>query len=216
MAIKLKLRGVDGKFVKGEVKHLEKAITRFGSNVIKDGRKILHSKKKTTQGNTLYSNYHYIMKSTKSTIELGLEFGDAADYWQYVDQGVQGTGGIKKGTTKKGELGKRGGTGLARGGNSRFKFDKSFDNPAGELVNALKRWIRNKPISLGDRSINSLAYAMGYAIRRRGLERTMFVSRPVEVHSKKIPDEVTEAFLLDVESLIGKLPSKQMEIQVKL
>ena len=44
----------------------------------------------------------------------------------------------------------------------------------------------------------------------------MFVSRPVEVHSKKIPDEVTEAFLLDVESLIGKLPSKQMEIQVKL
>ena len=208
MAIKLKLRGVDGKFVKGEVKHLEKAITRFGSNVIKDGRKILHNKKKTTQGNTLYSNYHYTMKSTKSTIELGLEFGDAADYWQYVDQGVQGTG-------SKGGRSKTTGQ-FTRAKGSEFKFDKSYDNPAGKLVNALKRWIRNKPISLGDRSINSLAYAMGYAIRRRGLERTMFVSRPVEVHSKKIPNEVTEAFLLDVESLIGKLPSKQMEIQVKL
>lgn len=206
MAIKLKLRGLDGKFVKGEVKHLEKAITRFGSNVIKDGRKILHNKKKTTQGNTLYSDYHYTMKSTKSTIELGLEFGDAADYWQYVDQGVKGTG-------SKGGRSKTTGQ-FTRGAGSPFKF--KYDNPGGALVNAIRGWIKNKPISLGDSNEIGTAFAIGYSIKRRGLERTMFVSRPVEVHSKKIPDEVTEAFLLDVESLIGKLPSKQMEIQVKL
>mgnify|MGYP003625023649 FL=1 len=206
MAIKLKLRGLDGKFVKGEVKHLEKAITRFGSNVIKDGRKILHNKKKTTQGNTLYSDYHYTMKSTKSTIELGLEFGDADDYWQYVDQGVKGTG-------SKGGRSKTTGQ-FTRGAGSPFKF--KYDNPGGALVNAIRGWIKNKPISLGDSNEIGTAFAIGYSIKRRGLERTMFVSRPVEVHSKKIPDEVTEAFLLDVESLIGKLPSKQMEIQVKL
>ena len=206
MAIKLKLRGLDGKFVKGEVKHLEKAITRFGSNVIKDGRKILHNKKKTTQGNTLYSDYHYTMKSTKSTIELGLEFGDAADYWQYVDQGVKGTG-------SKGGRSKTTGQ-FTRGAGSPFKF--KYDNPGGALVNAIRGWIKNKPISLMDGNEIGTAFAIGYSIKRRGLERTMFVSRPVEVHSKKIPDEVTEAFLLDVESLIGKLPSKQMEIQVKL
>ena len=206
MAIKLKLRGLDGKFVKGEVKHLEKAITRFGSNVIKDGRKILHNKKKTTQGNTLYSDYHYTMKSTKSTIELGLEFGDADDYWQYVDQGVKGTG-------SKGGRSKTTGQ-FTRGAGSPFKF--KYDNPGGALVNAIRGWIKNKPISLMDGNEIGTAFAIGYSIKRRGLERTMFVSRPVEVHSKKIPDEVTEAFLLDVESLIGKLPSKQMEIQVKL
>ena len=206
MAIKLKLRGLDGKFVKGEVKHLEKAITRFGSNVIKDGRKILHNKKKTTQGNTLYSDYHYTMKSTKSTIELGLEFGDADDYWQYVVQGVKGTG-------SKGGRSKTTGQ-FTRGAGSPFKF--KYDNPGGALVNAIRGWIKNKPISLGDSNEIGTAFAIGYSIKRRGLERTMFVSRPVEVHSKKIPDEVTEAFLLDVESLIGKLPSKQMEIQVKL
>ena len=206
MAIKLKLRGLDGKFVKGEVKHLEKAITRFGSNVIKDGRKILHNKKKTTQGNTLYSDYHYTMKSTKSTIELGLKFGDADDYWQYVDQGVKGTG-------SKGGRSKTTGQ-FTRGAGSPFKF--KYDNPGGALVNAIRGWIKNKPISLGDSNEIGTAFAIGYSIKRRGLERTMFVSRPVEVHSKKIPDEVTEAFLLDVESLIGKLPSKQMEIQVKL
>lgn len=212
MAIQLKLRGPDGKFVKGDVKHLEKAITKFGSNLIKDGRKILHKSKKTTQANTLYNEYHYTMKSTSSTISLGLEFGKAESYWQFVDKGVEGTGGVKKGTTKKGELGARGGTGLARGRGSGFKFDKSFDNPKGKLVNALRDWIKNKPIGLGDKSDLSLAYAMGYTIRRRGLERTMFVSRPIEIHSKKLPNEVTEAFLLDLESLVGKLP-KEMVIK---
>lgn len=46
MAIKLKLRSPDGKYVKGDVKHLEKALTKFGSNVIKEGRKILNQKRK--------------------------------------------------------------------------------------------------------------------------------------------------------------------------
>ena len=46
MAIKLKLRGPDGKYVKGNVKHLEKSLTKFGSKVIKEGRRILNQKKK--------------------------------------------------------------------------------------------------------------------------------------------------------------------------
>ena len=198
MAIKLKLRGLDGKFVKGEVKHLEKAITRFGSNVIKDGRKILHNKKKTTQGNTLYSDYHYTMKSTKSTIELGLEFGDADDYWQYVDQGVKGTG-------SKGGRSKTTGQ-FTRGAGSPFKF--KYDNPGGALVNAIRGWIKNKPISLMDGNEIGTAFAIGYSIKRRGLERTMFYSKPVEKALKTLPDELTEAFRLDFSKLIDKLPSK--------
>tara|TARA_R100000808_G_C2122163_1_gene133225 strand:- start:510 stop:1130 length:621 start_codon:yes stop_codon:yes gene_type:complete len=204
MAIQLKLRGPDGKFVKGDVKHLEKAITKFGSNLIKDGRKILHKSKKTTQANTLYNEYHYTMKSTSSTISLGLEFGKAESYWQFVDEGVEGTGSAEGRSKTTGQF--------TRGRGSGFKFDKSFDNPKGKLVNALRDWIKNKPIGLGDKSDLSLAYAMGYTIRRRGLERTMFVSRPIEIHSKKLPNEVTEAFLLDLESLVGKLP-KEMVIK---
>ena len=40
MGVKLKLRSPDGKYVKGDVKHLEKALTKFGSNVIQKGRRI--------------------------------------------------------------------------------------------------------------------------------------------------------------------------------
>ena len=205
MAIKLKLRSPDGKYVKGDVKHLEKALTRFGSNVIKEGRKILNQKKKRTQENTLFNDYHYTMKSSSSTITFGFEFGRASDYWEFVDQGVRGTGGAKKGRTAKGEQSARGGTGVARGGDSPFKF--KYDNPKGDLVKAIRGWIKNKPISLGNMNETGLAFAIGYSIKRRGLERTMFYTKPVNKALRKLPNELTEAFRLDLEKLVGKLPN---------
>tara|TARA_R100000654_G_scaffold8854_2_gene20555 strand:- start:395 stop:1036 length:642 start_codon:yes stop_codon:yes gene_type:complete len=206
MAVVFRLRGPDGKFVKGEAKNLEKAMTTFGSNVVKGGRAILNQKKKRTQENTLFNQFHYTMSSTDSTITMGFDFGDANDYWQFVDQGVRGTGGAKKGRTAKGEQSARGGTGVARGAGSDFKF--KYDNPKGDLVNAIRGWIKNKPISLGDMNETGLAFAIGYSIKRRGLERTMFYSRPVEKALKTLPDELTEAFRLDFSKLIDKLPSK--------
>jgi len=192
MAVKLKLRSPDGKYVKGDVKHLEKALTKFGSNVIKEGRKILNRKKKRTQENTLFNDYHYKMKSSSSTITFGFEFGGADDYWEYIDQGVIGVGGFK-------------GSGNARGGGSSFKF--KYANPGGAMVNAIKGWIKNKPVSLGDSNINSAAWGIGYSIKRRGLERTMFYSKPVNKALRTLPSELTEAFRLDVENLVGKLPN---------
>ena len=193
MAVTLRLRGVDGKYVKGDAKNLQKSMTTFASNVIKDGRAILNEKGKRTKTDTLFKDYHYTMKSTSSTISLGFEFGGADDYWQFIDQGVQGVGGFK-------------GSGNARGAGSPFRF--KYANPGGKLVNALTSWIGNKPISVGDMNEVGLAFAIGYSIKRRGLERTMFYTRPVENALKTLPDDVLEAFRLDFSKLIDKLPSK--------
>jgi hypothetical protein len=193
MAVVFRLRGPDGKFVKGDAKNLEKAMTTFGSNVVKEGRAILNQKGKRTQDNTLFNQFHYTMSSTDSTISMGFEFGDADDYWQFVDQGVKGVGGFK-------------GSGMARGAGSPFKF--KYANPGGAMVNAIRGWIKNKPISLMDGNEIGTAFAIGYSIKRRGLERTMFYSKPVEKALKTLPDELTEAFRLDFSKLIDKLPSK--------
>jgi len=193
MAVVLRFRGPDGKYVKGNAKNLEKAMTTFASNVIKDGRAILNQEKKTTQTNTLFNQYSYDMKSTNSTVTLGFDFGDASDYWQFVDQGVQGVGGFK-------------GSGRAMGAGSPFKF--KYANPGGAMVNAIKGWIKNKPASLSGSNENSAAWAIGYSIKRRGLQRTMFYSRPVEKALQTPPDEVSEAFRLDFSKLIDKLPNK--------
>jgi len=198
MAVVFRLRGTDGKFIKGEAKNLEKAMTTFGSNVVKGGRAILNQKKKRTQENTLFNQFHYTMSSTDSTISMGFDFGDANDYWQFVDQGVKGTG-------SKGGRSKTTGQ-FTRGAGSPFKF--KYDNPGGALVNAIRGWIKNKPISLGNMNEIGLAFAIGYSIKRRGLERTMFYSKPVEKALKTLPDELTEAFRLDFSKLIDKLPSK--------
>tara|TARA_R110001583_G_C5597669_1_gene404279 strand:- start:930 stop:1448 length:519 start_codon:yes stop_codon:yes gene_type:complete len=168
-------------------------MTTFASNVIKDGRAILNEKGKRTKTDTLFKDYHYTMKSTSSTISLGFEFGGADDYWKFIDQGVQGVGGFK-------------GSGNARGAGSPFRF--KYANPGGKLVNALTSWIGNKPISVGDMNEVGLAFAIGYSIKRRGLERTMFYTRPVENALKTLPDDVLEAFRLDFSKLIDKLPSK--------
>ena len=57
MAVTLRLRGVDGKFVKGNTKNLEEAMIKFGSKVIQDGRVILNSKGKRTASDALYNDY---------------------------------------------------------------------------------------------------------------------------------------------------------------
>jgi hypothetical protein len=193
MAVVFRLRGTDGKFVKGNAKNIEKAMTKFGSKVIKEGRAILNQKGKRTQENTLFNQYHYTMSSTDSTISMGFEFGDADDYWQFVDQGVKGVGGFK-------------GSGMARGGNSPFKF--KYARPTIAMRAAISDWIKNKPISIKDDNEIGATFAIGYSIKRRGLERTMFYSRPVEKALKTLPDELTEAFRLDFSKLINKLPSK--------
>ena len=198
MAVVFRLRGVDGKFVKGNTKNVEKSMTKFASNVIKEGRAILQQKGKRTQSNTLFNDYHYTMKADKSSITLGFEFGGANDYWQFVDQGVEGTGSVGGRSKTTGQF--------TRGKGSDFKF--KYDNPGGGLVNAIQGWIKNKPISLGDMNENSVAWAMGYSIKRRGLERTMFYSRPVEKALQTLPDDLTEAFRLDFSKLINKLPNK--------
>ena len=198
MAVVFRLRGVDGKFVKGNTKNVEKSMTKFASNVIKEGRAILQQKGKRTQSNTLFNDYHYTMKADKSSITLGFEFGGANDYWQFVDEGVQGVGYVDAGEDVERQQ--------LRGQGSHFKF--KYANPGGKLVNAIKGWMMNKPVSLSNKNENSAAWAIGYSIKRRGLERTMFYSRPVEKALQTLPDDLTEAFRLDFSKLINKLPNK--------
>ena len=61
-----------------------------------------------------------------------------------------------------------------------------------------------------------LAFAIGYSIKRRGLERTMFFSRPLEALYSKMTDKVTKAYADDVESLINKMDTVIAEIKSDL
>ena len=191
MALKLILRNPDGTFTRGSLKNAEKQFTKFGSNVIKEGRKILNQKKKRNKG-TLFNDFHYTLNVKRTSMDMGFKFGRAEKYWDFVDEGVRGFGGFK-------------GRGRARGMGSPYKFH--YDNPGGELVQALKR---------GYGLSTSRAFAAGYNIKRRGLERTQFYSKPMKEQLKKLPDELLKGFAQDIDKLITDIPKRMIVVREKM
>ena len=197
MAIRLTLRNPDGTFTKGSLKNAEKQFTKFGSNVIEGGRKILNQKKKRNKG-TLFNDFHYTLNVRQTTMRMGFRFGGAEKYWDFVEEGVRGFGVMKKG-------GRRGVTGVARGQGSPYKFN--YANPEGDLVQALKR---------GYGLSTSRAFAAGYSLKRRGLERTQFYSRPIKEQLKKLPKELLKGFSQDIGKLIKDIPERMVVVREKI
>tara|TARA_Y100001973_G_C5208162_1_gene343210 strand:- start:7534 stop:8181 length:648 start_codon:yes stop_codon:yes gene_type:complete len=192
-----------GRFSRGPATNSIKAFKDFGTEIVTKGKKILKKSEKKGSG-TLINDYKYKFKKTKNSMELTFEFGGAKDYWKFIDQGVVGTGGASTSRTKSGEQSARGGTGVARGRGSKYKF--KYDNPAGKLVEALEGWISSRSIPLKNKmTITQTAFAMGYSIKRRGLERTLFFTKPMDQMYKKMQNRVLKAYEKDFEKVVAKM-----------
>ena len=174
---------------------------QLGAIVVKKGKEALKKDKKQTKANTLYKDFDYLVSSDKQGVFVEWEFGGAEDYWNFVDQGVKGSGGYKPGKKYKS---KRGGTGLMRGQGSPFSFKKK--NIARGV--ALK-WIANKPLKLRNEkgqfeeksqaNLKSAAFLIGRAIAQRGLTRTLFFTKPYNEEVNKYENKITQAFADDLE-----------------
>ena len=167
------------------------AMQFLGNNVVKESRSILKKKKKQTKSNALYRGLDYLVTAQQNTVTLEFEFGRAEDYWQFVDEGVKGSGGFK-------------GSGRMRGQGSPFRFRKK--NIAKGVV---EKWIANKPLRLRGtdgkfmaktkNNIKSAAFLIGRAIAQRGLERTQFFSKPFTQQFTRQADAIVEALADDIE-----------------
>lgn len=78
---------------------------------------------------------------------------------------------------------------------------------------AIRSWIKSKPIRLRDLKtgqflkttksrIDSLAFLIGRKIKEKGIAATNFLSDPFEKAFKDLPDEIIEAFGLDIEAFL--------------
>ena len=163
------------------------ALQKLGSNVVTEGKSILKKKKKTTSGNTLYYEFDYMVTASKDSVTLEFEFGNADDYWMFVDEGVRGAGGFK-------------GSGRARGQGSPFKYSAKM--PPRRFID---KWIVSKPLKAGRDekgrfvSRKSLAFLIQRSIFQRGLERTQFFSKPFTEQLNKQTENITKAFADDLE-----------------
>ena len=171
-----------------ELKNTIQAMQKLGNKVVREGKGILkrfkpHSK---ISSGALYNDFDYTVRGQKESVSLIFDFGRASDYWDFVDEGVKGSGGFK-------------GSGRMRGQGSPFRFRKK--NIAKGVV---AKWIQNKPIKLRGKdgkfmkktkaNIKSAAFLIGRAIAQRGLQRTQFFTRPFTKELKNQTDDIVRAF----------------------
>jgi len=186
----------------------------LGKTVVDKSRRNLVTAKpysKKTSRNTLYDGIQYNVKGGQDGVELEWSFGGAEDYWQFVDQGVRGSGKSVGGTTKSGKQAKRGGTGTLRAKNSPFAFTNKM--PPRRFID---KWIVSKPLKQARNSKGqfitrkSMAYLIQRSIFRKGLYRTLFFTKPYEQDVNAFMPKIVDAYAGDLLDSLEKLLNPEL------
>jgi hypothetical protein len=160
-------------------------LDKFGKYVVQQSRTNLTKKDKKDRGE-LYNSLGYELEVGKNSFSLSFKM---TDYGQFVDKGVKG----KVSSTKA--------------PNSPFRFGTGTGRKGG-LTDGINGWVKRKRFQFKDKkgkfmSYESTAYLIRNSIYNKGLKTTNFFTRPFELAFKKLPDELVEAFALDMENLLN-------------
>ena len=173
---------------------VKKALDIFGKSVIKQSRTQL-SKKKKNASKDLYNTLDYDLKVSKNSFELSFEM---EDYGAYINDGVKGT---EENHVKSGGL---------KLGSKNFAYKQGIKNKPS--YKHFVKWVSRKGITPRNKKGQfstkvGLAVAISYSVWRKGQATTNFFTRPFEVAFKQLPDQLVEAFGLQVDNLL-KLTTK--------
>lgn len=165
--------------------NLEKVLSKFTKYVTSQ------SKANLTRGdkNVKKGLYNSIKGETfvgKNSIGIYFEM---LDYGEFQDKGIKG-----KSSSAKAPL-------------SPFRFG-SGSGQKGGLTKGINEWVRNRGFQFRDRktgkfmSYENTAFLITRSIYHKGIKPSRFFSKPFEVAFKKLPEEVVEAYALDLEKLM--------------
>ena len=105
------------------------------------------------------------------------------------------------------DLGVRGKSSSSRAPRSPFKFGTG-SGVKGGLTNGIDNWVKRKRIQFKNRklgkfmSYENTAFLIRNSIYNKGLKPTMFFSKPFEDGFLRLPDDVIQAYGLDVENFL--------------
>ena len=156
-----------------ETVNIEKELERFFKEVIKESRKNLKSGGHNASGD-LSRSLNYNIKENPNSIEADFLM---EDYGDFIDKGVKG---VKEGKSLK---------------NYKYTTKKP-------PVKFLRTWLKRKTGKFRSKDLNSRAFAVQNIIYQRGIKPTEFFSKPFEKAFKTLPDELVEAYGLDVEQFM--------------
>ena len=130
-------------------------------------------------------------KINPNSVEIAFDFGDN-DYAFFVDQGVAKAGdGIEGDIADIDPL----------SDSKPFGF-RDYINPPEDMRINLRNWLNAKGMyGFDDVKMNAAVFLIGRAVRREGIERTLFFTKPYRKYFKQLPDEFIEAFGFEIEDL---------------
>ena len=166
---------------------IEKELDTFASKVTDEAKKILNKKNKKATGKLLdIKNKINVSKNSFS-----LTF-DMADYWEFVDRGVKGKGGVKADGSK---------WRLKRTKNTPFKYKSKIPPPK-----VFDKWSITKGLAPRNKGRftkrKGLNFAIAKSVFHTGLETTNFFTKPFDKYFKKLPEDLIQAYALDVEDFL--------------
>jgi len=173
-----------------QFKNVDEILNKYGKYVVQQSKSNLTKDKKG--GGDLYNSVSYVID--KSQDDFLLEFL-MEDYGVFVDKGVKGKTSTYPETSaalSKFQYGS--GTGQKGG------LTKALYNP--ETKNG---WIKKKKFQWKDKktgrflSYESMSYLIARSIYNKGLKANLFFTKPFEAGLKRLPDDLSKAFVLDVE-----------------
>ena len=173
-----------------QFKNVDEILNKYGKYVVQQSKSNLTKDKKG--GGDLYNSISYVID--KSQDDFLLEFL-MEDYGDFVDKGVKGKTSTYPETSaalSKFQYGS--GTGKKGG------LTKALYNPETK-----KGWIKKKKFQWRDKktgrflSYESMSYLIARSIYNKGLKANLFFTKPFEAGLKRLPDDLSKAFILDIE-----------------
>jgi len=167
----------------------QEALDLFKDFVINQSKSRLYKK---NVSNKLYNSLEGEVKVMPNSIKLSFFM---EDYGYYQDLGVRGYKSTYPETAKyktKAKFGKSAGGGKTTGG----------------LSDNIKEWVNKKRFQFRDKktgkfmSYNTTAFLISRSIFNKGLKPSLFFTKPFERAFRKLPDQLIEAYGLDVEEFL--------------
>lgn len=164
--------------------NVKEELNKFGKYVIQQSRTNLTKNKINATGD-LYGSLGYDLKVMPNSVFMEFYM---MDYGKFVDEGVKGS----KSTYPESR-------------NSPFKFTGRY-----KMIppKSLDKWVIKKGIK-GIRddkgrfiTRQSLKYAIATSLYQKGTKATLFFTKPFEKAFMNLPDEVIQAFALDIDEFL--------------
>jgi hypothetical protein len=162
-----------------EQQFVNDALQKFAKTVISQSRANLTRGKKNVN-RKLYDSLKYELNVHRQSFSLEMFM---EEYGKFQDEGVNGTE-------------------VKHGSRFSFKDKQPPTQPIAEWAKARRIRFRDEKGRYLRGNYNTIGFIIARAIKKKGIKPSLFFTKPFEKHFKNLPDELVEAYGLNLDNIL--------------